>query len=63
MASGWLGEVLQNPVVLGYQATDAIIKVLLDNEELPEKYDLPEPEVITPSNISDYDWKNWEWLG
>ena len=59
----WLGEVLQNPVVLGYQATDAIIKVLLDNEELPEKYDLPEPEVITPSNISDYDWKNWEWLG
>ena len=59
----WLGEVLQNPVVLGYQATDAIIKVLLDNEKLPEKYDLPEPEVITPSNISDYDWKNWEWLG
>lgn len=59
----WLGEVLQDPVVLGYQATDAMIKVLVDGEELPEKYDLPEPEVITPDNISDYDWQNWGWLG
>lgn len=59
----WLGEVLQDPVVLGYQATDAMIKVLVDKEELPEKYELPEPEVITEDNINNYDWKNWKWLG
>lgn len=59
----WLGEVLQDPVVLGYQATDAIVRVLLNNEELPANYDLPEPEAITPANISEYDWKNWSWLG
>lgn len=59
----WLGEVLQDPVVLGYQATDAMIKVLVDGEELPERYDLPEPEVITSDNIADYDWQSWEWLG
>ena len=59
----WLGEVLQDPVVLGYQATDAMIKVLMDKEELPGKYDLPDPEVITKENIKDYDWKNWKWLG
>lgn len=59
----WLGEVLQDPVVLGYQATDAMMKVLLDKEELPDEYDLPEPEVITSDNIKDYDWKNWAWLG
>ena len=59
----WLGEVLQDPVVLGYQATDAMIKVLMDKEERPEKYDLPDPEVITKENIKDYDWKNWKWLG
>lgn len=61
--SAWLGEVLQDPVVLGYQATDAMVKVLVDKEELPEKYDLPKPEVITKDNIKDYDWKNWGWLG
>lgn len=59
----WLGEVLQDPVVLGYQACDAMIKVLVDKEELPDKYDLPEPEVITQDNIQDYDWENWKWLG
>lgn len=59
----WLGEVLQDPVVLGYQATDAMIKVLKDHEELPDKYDLPEPEVITNQNVKEYDWKNWKWLG
>lgn len=59
----WLGEVLQDPVVLGYQACDAMIKVLVHKEELPEKYDLPEPEVITNENIKDYDWQNWKWLG
>ena len=59
----WLGEVLQDPVVLGYQATDAMIKVLVDEEELPETYELPDPEVITKENIGDYDWQNWGWLG
>ncbi len=59
----WIGEVLQDPVVLGYQATDAMIKVLMDKEELPEKYDLPDPEVITTENIKEYDWENWKWLG
>lgn len=50
-------------MVLGYQATDAMIKVLMDKEKLPEKYDLPDPEVITSENIKDYDWNNWKWLG
>lgn len=59
----WLGEVLQDPVVLGYQATDALVRVLKDGEELPEVYELPEPEVISPENIADYDWHNWRWLG
>ena len=59
----WLGEVLQDPVVLGYQATDAIVRVLLYNEDLPDAYELPEPEAITPANIANYDWKNWSWLG
>lgn len=59
----WLAEVLQDPVVLGYQATDALYKVLVLNEELPETYDLPEPEAITKDNISEYDWENWGWLG
>ena len=41
----WLGEVLQDPVVLGYQATDAMYHALVLGEKLPDKYDLPEPEV------------------
>lgn len=59
----WLGEVLQDPVVLGYQATDAIVRVLLKGEQLPATYDLPEPEAITPANIADYAWTGWSWLG
>ena len=59
----WLGEVLQDPIVLGYQACDAMMKVLVKDEKLPEKYDLPEPEVITTENIKDYDWQSWRWLG
>ena len=59
----WLAEVLQDPAVLGYQATDAIYRVLVLGEELPDKYDLPDPEAITKDNIKDYDWKNWGWLG
>lgn len=58
----WLGEVLQNPVVLGYQATDAMYKALILKEKLPAVYDLPQPEAITPANIEKYDWKSWSWL-
>lgn len=59
----WLAEVLQDPVVLGYQATDAIYKVLALDEDLPDNYDLPEPDAITPANVSQFDWKSWGWLG
>lgn len=58
----WLGEVLQDPVVLGYQATDAIYRTLILGEELPETYELPMPEAITPDNVEDYDWESWSWL-
>lgn len=58
----WLGEVLQDPVVLGYQATDAMYRALVLGEDLPETYELPQPEAITPDNIADYDWKSWSWL-
>ncbi|MEE1114626.1 MAG: sugar ABC transporter substrate-binding protein [Eubacterium sp.] len=59
----WIGEVLQDPVVLGYQATDAMYRTLVKGEELPDDYELPEPELITKENIADYDWQNWAWLG
>lgn len=65
IASGnemWLGEVLQDPVVLGYQAADAMYHTL-KGEEIEEYYDLPEPEAITADNISEYDWESWGWLG
>ncbi|MFD2130604.1 sugar ABC transporter substrate-binding protein [Pseudogracilibacillus auburnensis] len=58
----WIGEVLQDPVVLGETALKALLESL-DGAELDERYPLPEPEAIIPDNISDYDWENWEWLG
>lgn len=58
----WLGEVLQDPVVLGYQATDAMYRALVLGEELPAEYELPQPEAITPENIDEYDWETWSWL-
>lgn len=58
----WIGEVLQDPVVLGYQATDAMYKVLIKGEKVPLIYELPQPEAITPANIKDYDWQSWTWL-
>lgn len=57
----WIGEVLQDPVVLGYQATDAMYRAL-KGEKLPETYNLPLPEAITPANITNYNWQNWSWL-
>ncbi len=58
----WIGEVLQDPVVLGYQATDAMYKSLVLGEEVPLVYELPQPEKITPANIAEYDWQTWSWL-
>ncbi len=59
----WIGEVLQDPVVLGYTAMDALWQAMSEGKELPEKYDLPKPVGITPANINEYDWQNWAWLG
>ena len=58
----WLGEVLQNPVDLGYQATKAMYETLVEGKELPLVWDLPMPEAITPANVADYDWQTWGWL-
>jgi ABC-type sugar transport system substrate-binding protein len=58
----WIGEVLQDPVVLGYQTTDAMYKTLVLGETIPKVYALPQPEAITPANIKNYDWKSWSWL-
>jgi ABC-type sugar transport system substrate-binding protein len=58
----WIGEVLQDPVVLGYQATDAMYKTLVKHEKLPAAYQLPQPEGITPANIKSYNWQKWAWL-
>lgn len=58
----WIGEVLQDPVVLGYQATDAMYKALIKGEKLPAAYELPQPEGITPANIKTYNWQKWSWL-
>lgn len=58
----WLGEVLQDPVVLGETAMAAMIEAL-EGKELPDVYELPKPEAITPKNIDNYDWRNWKWLG
>lgn len=58
----WIGEVLQDPVVLGETALKALLESL-NGAELDERFPLPEPEAITPDNIADFDWENWEWLG
>jgi ribose transport system substrate-binding protein len=60
--TSWLGEVLQDPVVLGEVALQALMEAL-DGKDLAETTALPKPETITPDNINDYDWKNWSWLG
>ena len=53
---------MQDPVVLGYEATDAMYQAMVEGKELPLVWDLPMPEAITPANIADYDWQTWEWL-
>ena len=58
----WLGEVLQNPVDLGYQATQAIYDAYILKKNLPQVWNLPEPEAITPANIKNYKWQSWTWL-
>lgn len=59
--AAWIGEVLQDPVVLGHTAMDAMWNSL-QGKELPPKYDLPQPEAITPANVSNYNWQTWSWL-
>ena len=59
----WVGEVLQDPVVLGKTATQAMYETLVEKKELPDDYELPEPECITKDNIDQYDWQDWGWLG
>jgi ABC-type sugar transport system substrate-binding protein len=59
--AAWLGEVLQDPVVLGYSSSDAIWNAL-EGRTIPLKYDLPQPEAITPANIKNYNWQSWSWL-
>jgi len=34
----------------------------LKGEKLPETYNLPLPEAITPANIKNYNWQSWSWL-
>ncbi|MFC4598305.1 sugar ABC transporter substrate-binding protein [Cohnella hongkongensis] len=58
----WIGEVLQDPVVLGEVALEALMAAL-DGNDLEETTPLPKPETITPDNINDYDWQSWSWLG
>lgn len=58
----WLGEVLQDPVVLGEVALKALLEAL-EGKELPDRYPLPRPQAITPENIDQFDWENWKWLG
>ena len=58
----WIGEVLQNPVDLGYQATEAMYQALVEKKTLEKVWDLPKPEAITPANVAEYDWQNWSWL-
>jgi ABC-type sugar transport system substrate-binding protein len=57
----WLGEVLQDPSVLGYTAMESMWQSL-QGKTLPPKMDLPPPEAITPANIRNYNWQNWSWL-
>ncbi|WP_147916052.1 sugar ABC transporter substrate-binding protein [Ruania zhangjianzhongii] len=59
----WLGEVLQDPVELGYTAMDALWQSMAEGEDLPEQTELPEPEAITPDTIDDTDWQSWDWIG
>lgn len=58
----WLGEVLQNPVDLGYQATEAIYQAFVQKKNIAKVWDLPKPEAITPANVAQYDWQTWSWL-
>ena len=58
----WLGEILQNPVDLGYQATQAMYDVYVLKKKIPKVWDLPEPETIIPENIKEYNWQTWPWL-
>ena len=57
----WIGEVLQDPTTLGHTAMEAMWQSL-QGKTLPPKFDLPQPEAITPANIKNYNWQSWSWL-
>ena len=57
----WIGEVLQDPVVLGHTSMEAMWQSL-QGKSLPTKFDLPQPEAITPANIKSHNWQSWSWL-
>lgn len=57
----WLGEVLQDPVVLGYTAMEALWAAM-QGADLPPTYELPQPQAITQENIHETGWETWEWL-
>jgi ABC-type sugar transport system substrate-binding protein len=58
----WIGEVLQDPIILGETCMQALLKAL-GGAKLEAKTPLSSPAIITKDNINDYDWKNWTWLG
>lgn len=57
----WIGEVLQDPTTLGHTAMEALWQSM-QGQTLPPKFDLPQPEAITPANVKDYTWQSWSWL-
>lgn len=57
----WIGEILQDPVILGYTAMDALW-MAMNGTDLPDSYALPKPEAITPANIANSGWEDWQWL-
>ena len=58
----WLGEVLQDPVVLGEAGLTALLAAL-GGKKFPQKYPLLRPQAITPDNVKGFNWKSWKWVG
>jgi len=58
----WLGEVLQDPVDLGYQACEALYQSMIEGKEIEKIWDLPMPQAVTPANVAEIDWQSWKWL-
>jgi ribose transport system substrate-binding protein len=58
----WLGEVLQDPVVLGEAGLAALLAALA-GKKFSKRYPIIRPQAITPDNIDRFNWKSWKWLG